>query len=225
MNSVSLSGDGGDVNPKSARRYDSTARKAAAAQTRTAILEQARRLFIEGGYSATTVSSIAACADVAVDTVYAAVGKKPDLFRQLIEMALSGTNAEVPAREREYVRAISSAATAEEKIDLYAKAVTSIQGRLAPLFLVLREAAQADSALAQLWTTISERRAGNMRQLAAELRGTGQLRTDLSDDQVADIIWSMNAAEYYVLLVGERGWTPAQFQAYLSDAWQRILLT
>ena len=41
-----------------------------------------------------------------------------------------------------------------------------------------------------------------MHQFAVELRHTGQLRDDLSDEEVADVIWSMNAAEYWLLLVG-----------------------
>ena len=64
--------------------------------------------------------------------------------------AISGTDVEVPALERDYVRAINSAASAEDKLDLYAAAVTSIQGRLAPLFLVMREAAAANTAVARL---------------------------------------------------------------------------
>ena len=47
---------------------------------------------------------------------------------------------------------------------------------------------------------------------------------DLTDQQVADIIWSMNATEYWVLLVGERRWTPRQFRAWLVDAWTRLLI-
>ena len=88
----------------------------------------------------------------------------------------------------------------------------------------MREAAAADTAVARLWAELSGRRAANMRKLAAELRRTGQLRPDISDDQTADIIWSMNAAEYYTLLVSERGWRPEQFQSYLADAWKRLLL-
>ncbi|MDT5224501.1 MAG: hypothetical protein QOG19_1908 [Mycobacterium sp.] len=63
-----------------------------------------------------------------------------------------------------------------------------------------------------------------MRRFAADLRSTGELRDDLTDDQVADIIWSMNAAEYWDLLVREREWTPAQFAEWLTDAWTRLLL-
>jgi hypothetical protein len=34
----------------------------------------------------------------------------------------------------------------------------------------------------------------------------------------------MNAAEYYMLLVNERGWTPARFGTHLADTWRRVLL-
>lgn len=63
-----------------------------------------------------------------------------------------------------------------------------------------------------------------MRRLAADLRSTGQLRTDLSDGEVADIIWSMNAAEHWVLLVRERGRSQARFTQWLVDAWLRLLI-
>ncbi|MDQ2740166.1 MAG: TetR/AcrR family transcriptional regulator, partial [Actinomycetota bacterium] len=77
---------------------------------------------------------------------------------------------------------------------------------------------------ASLWAEISERRAKNMRAMAADLRANGDLREDLTDDQVADIIWSMNSAQYSDLLVREAGWTPDQFVAWLTDAWTRLLL-
>ncbi len=73
------------------RRYDATARKQQARQTRERILQAARDLFAEQGYPATTMTQIARRADVSLDTVYAAVGAKPALFRELVEAAISGT--------------------------------------------------------------------------------------------------------------------------------------
>ncbi len=61
---------------------------------------------VERGYRATTVTAVVATADVHVDTVYALVGRKPVLLRELIEQALSGTDCAVVAEERDYVRAI-----------------------------------------------------------------------------------------------------------------------
>jgi len=206
------------------RTYRAPQRAARAAAPRRAVLDGAQALFEERGYTATTVADIADRAGVAVDTLYAAVGRKPEILRGLVETALSGTGEVVPAQQREYVLAIRAATDVETKIATYAAAVTAIQSRLAPIFLALRDAAVSDASCAALWREIGERRARNMREFAAELRATGRLRDDLTDDDVADVIWTMNAAEYWDLLVGQRGWRPEQFRDWLTDAWSRLLL-
>ncbi|MEP6695684.1 MAG: TetR family transcriptional regulator [Pseudonocardiales bacterium] len=212
-----------DVNTR--RPYFAPHRAEQAAATRRAVLAAARDLFISRGYAATTVAAIAARAEVAVDTVYAAVGRKPVLLRELVETAISGTDRAVPGAEREYVARMRAEPTARARLAIYAEAVVGIQERLAPVFIALREAASRDPACAQLWAEISQRRAHNMRALAAGLRSTGDVRDDLTDDEVADVIWSMNATEFWVLLVVERGWTPRQFGEWLADAWSRLLLS
>jgi AcrR family transcriptional regulator len=212
-----------DVNaPK--RSYQAPRRAERAAATRRAILAAARDLFVRHGYVTTTVADIAQRAQVSVDTVYAAIGRKPVLLRALVETSISGADHPIPAIERDYVIAIRAAHTARDMLTIYAQAITSIHQRLAPIFLALRDAALNDAACAALWTEIAERRARNMRGFAGDLRTTGELRDDLTDDEVADIIWSMNAVEYWVLLVHERGWRPDRFQQWLTDAWIRLLL-
>lgn len=209
---------------KRSRPYSAPRRAEQASATRRSVLAAARELFVQRGYLATTVAEIAARADVAVDTVYATVGRKPVLLRELVETSLSGTDSAIPAAERDYVIRIRAASSAAEKIAIYADAITSIQQRLAPVFVALRDAALRDPDCAALWAEIAGRRAVNMREFAANLRATGELRADLSDDEVADIVWSMNAVEYWLLLVDGRGWTPARFGTWLEDAWTRLLL-
>jgi AcrR family transcriptional regulator len=211
--------------PVKPRSYHAPRRAEAAARTRRAIAEAAGRLFAEHGYNAVTMAQIAAEAGVVADTVYAAIGPKPVLFRLLIERAISGEDGAVTPLERDYVRAMRAEPDAREKLAIYARAVRRIQTRLAPLFLALQAAASSEPELAQLWREISERRAANMRLLATDLAATGSLRVDISVEQAADIIWSMNAAEYYDLLVQQRGWSPERFEAWLIDAWQRLLLS
>jgi AcrR family transcriptional regulator len=206
------------------RRYDASTRQAAAAATRQAIIDAARHLFLARGYAGTTMQAIAERAAVALDTVYAAVGNKPALFRLLVESAISGRDQAVPAEERDYVRAIRAEPDAARKLALYAGAIGAIQPRLAPLFKVLETAAPLDSDLKSLWQAISRRRSANMRILAEELVATGQLRAGLSGELAADIIWSMNSPEFYLLLVEERGWSPETFASWLAQAWQRLLL-
>ena len=145
---------------------------------------------------------------------------EPVLFRLLVETAISGTDAPVPALERDYVRAIRAEPDPTRKLTLSAQAIGRIQQRLAPLVQVLQQAAAGDAELAALWRGIADRRAANMRLLAA----TGALRPELSVEEVADVLWSMNSPELYLLLVGRRGWDPDRYQRWLADAWQRLLL-
>jgi AcrR family transcriptional regulator len=206
------------------RRYDSSRRQTAAAERRRRILEAASVLFRTDGYGATTVAAIAERAGVAPDTVYASVGPKPRLFRELVEMALSGTTHPVEGQDRDYAVRMRAEPSAAAKLAVYAEAVTALQGRVAPLFLVLREAAAAHPELDTMWRGITERRARNMRMLAADLAQTGALRPDLTVDEVADVVWTMNSSEYYAMLVLDRGWTPERFARWLHDAWCRLLL-
>ena len=130
----------------------------------------------------------------------------------------------MPPGQRDYVARVRDAKGAPEKIETYVAALVDIQPRLAPVCLALRDAAANDPGSAATWREISERRARNMRAFAADLRATGELRTDLSDDDIADIVWSMNGPEYWTLLVSDRGWSPGQFGNHLTDAWQRLFL-
>jgi AcrR family transcriptional regulator len=204
------------------RRYDATRRRQGAARTRSAILEAARQLFAERGYTGTPMTAIADRAGVALDTVYAAAGRKPELARMLIETAISGTDEAIPAAQRDYVRAIKAATDAEAKIALYAAAITDIAPRMALVLSIIEQAVPAEPELDALWTEIAERRARNMRMFVADLAAVAPLRLDL--DQAADIVWATNAPEMYQLLVGQRGWTPKRYQRFLIDTWQRLLL-
>jgi AcrR family transcriptional regulator len=204
------------------RRYDATRRRQAAARTRTAILDAARELFTERGYTATPMTAIAERAGVALDTVYASVGRKPALARLLIETAISGTDQAIPAEQRDYVRAVQAAPDAETKIALYAAAVTAIAPRLAVVLAIIQQAAHTEPDLAALWDQIAERRAANMHRFVADLATVTPLRLDLGD--AADIVWATNATELYQLLVGQRGWSPQRYERFLADTWLRLLL-
>lgn len=210
--------------PVKRRRYHSARRSAQAEETRRAILDAARALFEERGYAATTMAAIAERAAVAVETVYAAVGTKPALMRLLIETAISGGDDAVAAEERDYVRAIRAEPDAVAKLGIYAAAIRRIQERMAPLFRVLQAAAPAHPELGALWAEIAGRRAQNMRMFAGDLAETGQLRTDVSVEEAADVSWVLNSSELYTLLVFERGWAPERFEGWLADAWRRLLL-
>lgn len=204
------------------RRYRSPSRAAQAASTRTAVLRAARDLFTTEGY-AVPVARIAERAGVAVDTVYASVGRKPELIRAVIDMVLADSDDPLPAEQRGYVQRIREATTAAAKIRIYAAALAHLLPVVAPLQEALREAGATDPGCARAWSGLDERRAANMLLFAVDLRGTGGLRGDLDDRHVADVVWSMNSAEYFTVLT-RRGWTPEQVGTHLADTWIRVLL-
>jgi hypothetical protein len=68
------------------------------------------------------------------------------------------------------------------------------------------------------------RRAANMLLFTRDLRATGQLRDDLSDREVADIVWSTNSPDYW-LARRSRGWSATRYAKLLEDLWCRVLLS
>ena len=204
--------------------YDNSARRERSEGTKQRIIDTARAILVERGYRATTIAEIASRADVHVDTVYELVGRKPVLLRELIEQAISGTDRAVVAEDRDYVKALQAEPHARAKLAIYARAVRAIQGRMAPLLMALRDAAKTEPEARQVWLENSDRRAMNMRKLARDLHGSGELRADVSVEQVADVIWVTSSAEVFVMLTSERGWTADRYETWLTDLWSRFLL-
>jgi AcrR family transcriptional regulator len=205
------------------RRYVAPSREAAAARTRDRILSAARALFAAYGYDGTAVAEIASRAGVSVDTVYAAVGRKPDLIRQLVDQILGEGRGAVPAEQRRYVQELRAAETGESKIGIYARALGRLMPDVAPLLLALRDAGTNDPECERVWSQLVERRAANMLLFAADLRATGEARVDLDDQTVADVVWATNSPEYFTLL-RSRGWSSERYAAHLADLWCRHLL-
>ena len=196
---------------------------------RRAILEAAHELFTTRGYRETSVAEIARRARVSVDTLYESVGRKPELLLAvhdlvLGDMQLGESSTPLVAEERQYVKAIQAEPTAAGKLRTYADALGRLLPQVAPLSNALREAGSSDPACRRLSASIDERRAANMRRLAQSLRETGELREDVTDDDVADLLWSMNSTAYFGLLA-ERGWTGEQYARLLADVWTRTLLS
>lgn len=210
--------------PVKKRLYARERRQAASAATRQRIVDAGRELILLRGYRATTVAAIARAAEVNVDTVYELVGRKPVLLRELIEQAISGEDHAVVAEERASIIALRAEPDPAVRLAMYARSVRETHERLAPLFVALRDAAATEPDVMGVWREVSSRRAVNMRKLVTEIDNAGGLRVDLSIDDAADTVWATNSPELFLMLAGERGWTPDHYERWLRDTWQRLLL-
>lgn len=202
--------------PVKPRRYRSTRRREQAEATRRAVLEAARELFGTAGYPDTAVAEVARRAGVSVDTVYASVGRKPQLLLAVHDLVLGGADAE----QRDYVQQVRAAPDAATKIAVYADALGRLLPQTVPLAEALRVAGQTDTRCRAVAEQLDARRAANMRLFAADLRQTGDLRDDLTDDEVADLVWTMNSPAFF-RLVTSRG---RDYAAVVTDVWTRTLL-
>jgi AcrR family transcriptional regulator len=203
------------------RRYNAERRQEAAQQTRRRIVEAAGELFIERGYVATTMAMIAERAEVALDTVYAAAGTKPQLLRLLVEATMAAADGPDAGED---VAAIAAEPDVAGKLAIYAAAICRIQQHLAPLYRVLRSATPLHPELGQLWDAFSQRRAATMPHLVEHLVRCGGLAAARDPATTADTLWMLTSAEVYDLLVGQRGWPPARYESWLADSARRFVV-
>ncbi|HVV95428.1 MAG TPA: helix-turn-helix domain-containing protein [Hyphomicrobiales bacterium] len=203
------------------RRYNAERRQEAAQQTRHRVIEAAGELFIERGYVATTMAAIAERAEVALDTVYAAAGTKPQLLRLLVEATIAAVNRPDAGED---VAAIAAEPDVAGKLAIYAAAIRRIQQHLAPLYRVLRSATPLHPELGDLWTAFSQRRAATMPLLVEHLIRAGGLGAARDPQATADTLWMLTSAEVYDLLVGQRGWSPERYEDWLGDSARRFVL-
>jgi AcrR family transcriptional regulator len=206
------------------RSYDAAQRQLQSAVSRQRIVDEARKLFLAQGYRTTTIADIARAAGVNPDTVYRLVGRKPMVLRELIEQALSGTDHVVAGADRSYVRAMAVEPNPVVRVEIYAAAVREIHGRMAPLFVALRDASSTEPEAEQVWKEIGERRAANMRKFVRDVRSAKPGRYATSTAEAADTVWALNSSELYVMLTVERGWTPQQYERWLARSLSYVVL-
>jgi AcrR family transcriptional regulator len=209
---------------KAGRPYDSKLRKQQASQTRLRILDAAQRLFAERGYAASTIEAIAKEAGVAVDTVYAAFGSKRGVLKALLDVRVGGDDAPIDLLDRPGPQAVRREPNQRRQIAAFAADISAIIERARPVDDIIRGAAAVDADIATFRTKAQEHRFGNMRQLVSWLAANGSLRSGLTQEDAAGIVWMMTSPEVHRLLRVNRGWTPERYSIWLRDSLTRILL-
>jgi AcrR family transcriptional regulator len=207
---------------KNVRGYDASGRLEQAHRSREAIVEVARRAFLERGYAATTIGAVARGAGVSVETVYKGFGGKAGLVRALYERGLAG-RGDTPATER------SDAMSARESdphaiVRAWGTFIAEVSPLVSPILLLVRAAAATDAELAALLRDSDDQRLARMRQNARKLAERGFLRKGTTVERAAEIMWGYASAELYDLFVLRRGWSPEQLGEFVADALAAALL-
>jgi AcrR family transcriptional regulator len=199
------------------RSYNSSRRRKQAAATRRDILEAAQRLFERQGYAATTMAAIAAEAGVALKTVYLAFETKSGVLRALWNQLLRGDEGETPVAERSWYREVVEEPDPQRQLRLNARNSRAAKTRIAGVLRVIREAAPVEPDAGALWERIQTEFHANQRVIVERLADRKALKRSLDVDRATDILWTLNHPDVWQLLVGERGWTPEQYEQWFGD--------
>jgi AcrR family transcriptional regulator len=200
-----------------------TRRAEKAQQTQQRIIDAAARLFLQRGYVPTTIEAIAEEADVAVETVYARFGNKTSLMVAVKDAAVT-ERGEIPLQQRPELAIIAAEPSPRQQLAIAAGLSRSMLQRISPVYALLRDAAAADSTLREHLAAEVDRRRGFQRTLIDLVHAHGALRDGLTAEQAADTYSALANPDLYLLLTTHHGWTPGQYQAWLADTLQRLLL-
>jgi AcrR family transcriptional regulator len=208
---------------KARRRYDNRRREAQALQARRRILDAAYRLFLERGYTGTTMAGVAAAAGVSVETVYKAFGTKAALAKQVWDVTLVGDDRPVPLAQRPEFIAVTAEPDPRRKLAAYAAVGRLLFERLGPLIGVLLEGG-GDPELRELLATVDRERLAGATRVVGQLVELGALRDGLDPERARDILWTLISPEVARMLVYGRGWSLDQWQAWLATSLTDALL-
>lgn len=209
---------------KTARRYDSSRRREQARETRRAVVEAARELFLERGYSDTTMSAVASAAGVSVETVYKGFGNKGRLVKAVFDVAIVGDDEPVPMLQRERVALMKQEPDPRKKLLMYGEHLAEAGPRAGRLQLLIRSAAATHPEARMVWEQMVKERLVGMSAFARHLYDQGCLRPELSADEARDVLWTYNSVELFDLLVVQRGWEPKRYGRWIADALTAALL-
>ena len=209
-----------EVKPRRTRRTER------AEATRRRVVETAGRLFVERGYRATTIESIADAADVSVETIYKRFGNKAGLLKAARELAVEGapephaffTFPSVPIDE-----AIRAASGQEARLRTLAELSSRRIERLAPFHRMLRNAGTGDPELAEFVADDHANRRESQRANIRFIAEGNPLR--LSVEEAAATYSALANPDVFLLLTDQFGWTAQNYRAWLADSVTRLLCT
>ncbi len=185
------------------------------------ILSAATKLFVEHGYGATTISGVAAAADVAERTIYGRFGSKAALFKRVLDVATVGDDAPVDVLRRDWMQGAFQGGTLDGRIAAFAGAGRQIMERTGDLLAVAFEAAVVEPAIA---AQIEEGRQQTRRVFELMWRGCAEdgLVRGVDLGWLVDTTFLIASPQTY-LQTRSLGWTIDKYEAWLRRTFSALV--
>lgn len=199
-------------------------RQARTRHTRAAVIEAARTLFAERGYTATTIEAISHLSDTPQATIYRLFVSKPGILKAVLDVSIAGDDEAVPMLDRPQVRALLADPDPRSQLAGFAALVRDVMARTASMYQLVTEAARSDQDAASLLAEIARQRQEGQLRVARSLARSGALRPGLRERDAADIIYALASPEVYSLLVLDRGWSGERYENWVAATLANQLL-
>lgn len=191
------------------RSYRSEKREAAASQTRTRILDAARKMFAKEGIEATTIDAIAAEAGVAVATFYKVMKSKEGIVRALMHATLFGPTFQAI---RAQLAIETNPVVMIERTAEVARAIYEAESRELG---DIRAMAGFSPALQAVEAEFEALRLEMQTARIDALFAAGLARADLSREQARRILWLYTSRDVWRKLTVESGWSGDEYVVWL----------
>ena len=192
--------------------------------TRARVIECAKRLFVEQGYPATTIDSIAAAADVPLPTLYRLFGSKRGVLKSVLDAAFGGDDEPVAFVDRPQVRDALAERDAGALLDRFARIAGEFMARSAALQHVLATAAVVDAEAAELLEDIRRQRHVGQSRIVAAIVARDALDASLSRTDAEDTVYALLSPDLHRVLTVERGWSRERYETWLAQSLKSLLL-
>ncbi len=197
-------------------------REVRARETRSRIVDAARRSFERDGYAATTVTAIAAAAGVAPATVYQAFGTKYAILARALDTAIVDDDEPPGVLDRPWVEQVRRHPDARDRLVVVVTRAAEIAARTAPLKTAMRDAA-ADPDLRGLIQQDDDRRLVTQTALVEVILGVAP-GTGMALDQAVATFFGLVNSDCYLLMTRTLGWGLVDWRCWLIDVLSRELL-
>jgi AcrR family transcriptional regulator len=176
--------------------------------TRERIVDAARAVMAERGWTGATIEAIAEKAGVATPTVYSAFGTKLGILEAMRHVMLR--DSRIP----ELTEQARTEPDAARRLGLWATLVRQQMESSYDIISIHRQAALADPRFATEYRKVLDNRA---RHFAEFVRDLGDdLPREVDTRTATDLLWAFSNEELWRELVEERGWSPDRYERWLA---------
>jgi AcrR family transcriptional regulator len=184
---------------------------------RRAVVDAARRLFLERGYGATTIEAISEVSEVPPATVYRLFGSKRGILTALLDVSIVGDDEAVAMADRPPVRSLLADPDPTNQLAGFVGVAAQINSRTTAVYRILVSAAASDPDAAALLHELTRQRQEGQGRIARSLSRARALKPRLRERDAGDIIHALLSPEVYGLLVVDRGWSTERYETWLTQ--------